>query len=333
MLNINDILYPAIEPYHTELISVSSLHTLYFEECGNPQGKPVLFIHGGPGSGVYPMHRTYFNPNHYRIILVDQRGCGKSTPHAEIRDNTLSALIADFEKIREHLRIDQWMLFGGSWGSTLALAYAQMHPSRVTELVLRGIFLGREKELRFIYQAECGASEVYPDAWEDFIALVPENERHDTISAYSKLLANENKEIQYQAAKAWSVWEANISTLFFNKNLVDTYGDPEFSLAIARIENHYFMHHLFLEANQLLRDVDKIRHIPGVIIHGRYDMCCPVTNAWELHRAWPEAELFIVPDAGHSAGEPGIALQLVKATDRFFSADKFYPRQSHNNPL
>ena len=217
----------------------------------------MLFIHGGPGGGIHPIHRTFFNPAHYRIILADQRGCGKSTPHAETRNNTLQALIADFEKLRVHLKVERWMLFGGSWGSTLALAYAQAHAARVTELVLRGIFLGREKELRFPYQQGYGASEIFPESWENFIALIPENERHDVISAYNKLLTSQDKAIQYKAAQAWSIWEANISTLFFDKKLIDFYSDPEFALAIAQIENHYFVNRLFLEPDQLLRDIDK----------------------------------------------------------------------------
>lgn len=317
MLDKNNILYPAIEPYHTERIAVSAIHTVYLEECGNPEGKPVLFIHGGPGGGTHPIHRTYFNPNHYRIILVDQRGCGNSTPHAETRDNTLQMLIADFEKIREHLEIDKWMLFGGSWGSTLALAYAEMHPLCVTELILRGIFLGREKELRFMYQEGYGASEVFPESWDKFIALVPPNERQDVMAAYSKLLTHPDKTMQYKAAQAWSTWEGSIITLFIDENLIDSFSEPEFALAFARIENHYFTHKLFLEHNQLLRDISKIRHIPATIIHGRYDMCCPVTNAWDLHKAWPEAELVIIANAGHSASEPGIARQLVQATNQY----------------
>ncbi len=311
----NNSLYPPIEPYHTEFISVSPLHTIYFEECGNPQGKPALFVHGGPGSGAKPVNRTYFDPSRYRIILVDQRGCGKSTPHAETRENTLQDLIADFEKIRTHLKIDQWMVFGGSWGSTLGLAYAETYPERVTELVLRGIFLGRQKELDFLYQH--GTSEIFPEAWEDFIALIPENERDNMMLAYQKRFNGPDKALRYKAAQAWSVWEGSISKLFYDKKFADAYGDPEFALAFACIENHYFTHQLFLEPNQLLRDAHKIRHIPGVIVHGRYDVCCPVTNAWDLHKAWPEAELHIVADAGHSATEPGIIARLVQATDRF----------------
>lgn len=307
----NDILYPPIEPYRSELFPVSALHTIYFEECGNPQGKPVLFIHGGPGGGTRPIHRRYFDPSVYRIILVDQRGCG-STPHAETRENTTQDLIADFEAVRVSLKIDRWMLFGGSWGSTLALAYAEMHAARVSEIILRGVFLGRPKELSFLYQY--GTSEIFPEAWEQFIAPIPENERSNLMVAYQQRLSSQDKSVQYKAAQAWSVWEASISTLYRDPKLVEGFSDPEFALAFARIENHYFMNQLFLEPDQLLRDVSRIRHIPAVIVHGRYDMCCPVTNAWDLHKAWPEAELHIIADAGHSMTEPGIALQLLLAT-------------------
>ncbi len=306
-------LYPVIEPYRSEFLNVSKLHSIYYEECGNPQGKPVLFVHGGPGSGIRPIHRSYFNPEQYRIILVDQRGCGKSTPHAEIRENTTWELIADFEKIRVLLKIERWMLFGGSWGSTLALAYAQRHPKHITELVLRGIFLGRPKELTFMYQF--GASEIFPEAWANFIAIIPENERSNLQLAYQQRLSSQDRSLRYKAAHAWSVWEASVSSLYPNEKLLETFGDPEFALALACIENYYFLNQLFLEPDQLLNDIHKIHHIPGVIVHGRYDMCCPVTNAWDLHKAWPAAELHIIPDAGHSATEPGIAAQLVKTTD------------------
>jgi proline iminopeptidase len=307
------ILYPVIEPYRSEFLNVSKLHTIYYEECGNPKGKPVLFIHGGPGSGTRPNHRSYFNPERYRIILVDQRGCGKSTPHAELRENSTWELIADFEKIRTLLKIDRWMLFGGSWGSTLALAYAQRHPEHISELVLRGIFLGRSKELAFMYQF--GASEIFPEAWENFIAIIPENERNNMQLAYQLRLNSQNRELRYEAAHAWSVWEGSVSSLYPNEKLIETFGDPEFALALACIENYYFSNQLFLEPNQLLNNMHKIGHIPGVIVHGRYDMCCPATNAWDLHNAWPASKLHIIPDAGHSATEPGIAEQLIKTTD------------------
>ncbi len=308
-------LYPAIEPYHSEFLNVSALHSIYYEECGNPKGKPVLFIHGGPGSGIRLIHRSYFNPERYRIILVDQRGCGKSTPHAETRENTTWKLIADFEKIRTILKIERWMLFGGSWGSTLALAYAQKYPAKITELVLRGIFLGRPKELTFMYQH--GSSEIFPEAWENFIGIIPENERDNIQLAYQKRLNSQNKALRYKAAQAWSVWEASISSLYPNEKLIEGFRDPEFALAFACIENHYFMNQLFLDPNQLLNNMHKICHIPGAIIHGRYDMCCPVSNAWDLHQAWPKAKLHIIPDAGHTATEPSITAELIRTTDHF----------------
>jgi proline iminopeptidase len=310
---LNEILYPEIEPFHTELLAVSELHKVYFEECGNPNGKPVLFVHGGPGGGIQPHYRRYFNPEIYRIILVDQRGCGKSLPHAETRENNTQLLISDFEKIRMLLKISKWQVFGGSWGSTLALAYAQAHPEVVSELVLRGIFLGRPKELDWMYQWGC--SEVFPEAWANFIKIIPEEERYDLRLAYHKRLTHTDQKIRYEAAQAWSIWEGSISKLFYDPEMVSHYGDPEFALAFARIENHYFMNDLFLTPNQLLEDVYRIRNIPTFIVHGRYDMCCPVTNAWELHQVFPEAQLNIIPDAGHSISEIGIAKKLVEITD------------------
>jgi proline iminopeptidase len=313
-ITLDSVLYPSIEPFQETFLRVSDLHTLYFEECGNPQGKPVLFIHGGPGGGIQSHYRRYFDPKIYHIILVDQRGCGKSTPHAETRENTTSLLISDFEKIRENLNIKKWQIFGGSWGSTLALAYAEAHPSVVTELVLRGIFLGRSKELDWMYQWGC--SEVFPEAWADFIQIIPEEERDNFRLAYHKKLTSPDQNTRYQAAKAWSIWEGSISKLFYDPTMVKHYGDPEFALAFARIENHYFMNDLFFTPNQLMNEVHKIKHIPTFIVHGRYDMCCPVTNAWELHQAFPESELHIIPDAGHSMSEIGIAKKLVEITNR-----------------
>ncbi|WP_150467855.1 prolyl aminopeptidase [Francisella sp. SYW-9] len=308
-------LYPDIEPYNEEFLKVSEIHTIYFEECGNPTGKPVVFIHGGPGGGISPGARQYFNPEKYRIILVDQRGCGKSTPFAELRENTTSDLINDFEKIRSKLGIDKWMIFGGSWGSTLGLAYAQAHPEVVTELVLRGIFLGRRKEISWLYQH--GASEVFPDMWEQYIAPIPEKDRGDFISAYHTLLTGDDEELKRKAAIAWSVWEGSTSKLYIDQESVDRFSDEDFSLAFARIENHFFKNQLFLEEAQLLKNAHKIRNIPGIIVQGRYDMVCPTASAWDLHKAWPEARLEIIPDAGHSATEPGIIDALVKATDSF----------------
>ncbi|MBY7734430.1 prolyl aminopeptidase [Francisella philomiragia] len=308
-------LYPEIEPYNQEFLKVSDIHTIYFEECGNPNGKPALFIHGGPGGGIQPSYRQYFNPDKYRVILVDQRGCGKSTPFAELRENTTQNLIEDFEKIRKKLNIDKWMIFGGSWGSTLGLAYAQAYPEVVTELVLRGIFLGREKELSWLYQH--GASMVFPDMWEKYIEPIPVEQRKDFISAYHSILTGDDEKLKQQAAVAWSVWEASTSKLFVDKKSIDRYGEDKFSLAFARIECHYFKNKLFIEEAQLLNEAYKIKDVPGVIVQGRYDMVCPAVSAWDLHKAWPKAELDIIADAGHSISEPGILEALVRATDKF----------------
>ncbi|AJI45318.1 prolyl aminopeptidase [Francisella tularensis subsp. novicida U112] len=308
-------MYPEIEPYNQEFLKVSDIHTIYFEECGNPNGKPALFIHGGPGGGIQPSYRQYFNPDKYRVILVDQRGCGKSTPFAELRENTTQDLIEDFEKIRKKLNIDKWMLFGGSWGSTLGLAYAQAYPEVVTELVLRGIFLGREKELSWLYQH--GASMVFPDMWEKYIEPIPVEQRKDFISAYYSILTGDDEELKQKAAIAWSVWEASTSKLFVDKKSIDRYGEDKFSLAFARIECHYFKNKLFIEEAQLLKEADKIKDIPGVIVQGRYDMVCPAVSAWDLHKVWSKAELDIIADAGHSISEPGILEALVRATDKF----------------
>ncbi|MEY8768259.1 prolyl aminopeptidase [Francisella philomiragia] len=308
-------LYPEIEPYNQEFLKVSDIHTIYFEECGNPNGKPALFIHGGPGGGIQPSYRQYFNPDKYRVILVDQRGCGKSTPFAELRENTTQNLIEDFEKIRKKLNIDKWMLFGGSWGSTLGLAYAQAYPEVVTELVLRGIFLGREKELSWLYQH--GASMVFPDMWEKYIEPIPVEQRKDFISAYHSILTGDDEKLKQQVAVAWSVWEASTSKLFVDKKSIDRYGEDKFSLAFARIECHYFKNKLFIEEAQLLNEAYKIKDIPGVIVQGRYDMVCPAVSAWDLHKVWPKAELDIIADAGHSISEPGILEALVRATDKF----------------
>ena len=312
---LDTVLYPPLLPYREEWVKVSDLHTVHYEECGTQKGKPVLFVHGGPGGGIRPDHRRYFNPQKYRIILVDQRGCGKSTPHAELRENTTQHLIQDFETIRTLLGIDQWMILGGSWGTTLGLAYAEAHPERVTEIILRGIFLGHSEELKWMYQ--WGAHEIFPDYWENYIAEIPEDERHDMMLAYHKRLTSDDLKTRQKAARAWSIWEACISKLYPDTAMMDSFGEDEFSIAFARIESHYFQNHLFLKPTQLLDDAHKLRGIPGVIIHGRYDICCPVRNAWLLHRAWPEAELNIIPDAGHSMSEPGIAKTLIATTDRF----------------
>lgn len=308
-------LYPPIEPYKNECLKVSQIHTIHYEECGNPRGKPVLFVHGGPGGGIETVYRQYFNPEKYRVILVDQRGSGKSTPHAELRENTTQHLIADMEQVREYAGVEQWLVFGGSWGSTLGLAYAQAHPDRVSGLILRGIFLCRDEEIRWFYQD--GADRIFPDYWEQFLAPIPPGKRYDLLQAYYQRLTSDDPAVRQEAARAWSVWEGSTSKLLFDEKAVSRFGQDEFSLAFARIECHYFVHNAFLEENQLLRDIEKIRHIPAVIVQGRYDIVCPLTSAWDLHRAWPEAAFHVIPDAGHSITEPGIVDRLVEATDRF----------------
>ena len=309
-------LYPEIEPYDSGMLAVSPLHTLYYEQCGNPRGKPVVFLHGGPGAGCNPKTRRFFDPAHYRIVQFDQRGCGRSTPHAELTDNTTWHLVADIERLREHLHIERWQVFGGSWGSTLALAYAQAHPQRVTELVLRGIFLLRRWELEWFYQKGCDA--IYPDAWEPYIEHIPAGERGDLIGAYYRRLTGTDAAVRLAAAKAWSTWEGGTSYLLQNPDYIASTGADEFALQFARIECHYFVHGGFFECDdQLLRDAHRLKNIPAVIVQGRYDVVCPLRSAWDLHRAWPEAELRIVADAGHSALEPGNTHELVEATDRF----------------
>jgi proline iminopeptidase len=309
-------LYPEIEPYRTGRLKVSDLHEIYFEECGNPKGKPVLFVHGGPGGGTDPNQRRFFDPDAYRIILFDQRGCGKSTPYAELRENTTWDLVRDMERLRGELGIDKWQVFGGSWGSTLALAYAETHPERVTELVLRGIFLLRKREIDWFYQE--GASYLFPDAWEDYLAPIPESERGDLLHAYYERLTSSDAKVRQEAARAWSVWEARTSCLMPNEELIRKNAGDEYSLAFARIECHYFVNKAFMQRDgQLLDDVGKIRHIPAVIVQGRYDVVCPMESAWALHKAWPEADFRIVQDAGHAAAEPGTLHELVSATDRF----------------
>ncbi|MFC4762270.1 prolyl aminopeptidase [Dyella koreensis] len=309
-------LYPEIEPFDSGMLKVSDLHTLYYEQSGNPHGKPVVFLHGGPGGGTNPKYRRFFDPKVYRIVLFDQRGCGRSTPHAELTDNTTWHLVSDIERLREHLGIDRWQVFGGSWGSTLALAYAQTHPDKVTELVLRGIFMLRRWELEWFYQKGCDA--LYPDAWETYLSVIPEVERGDLMSAYYRRLTSSDARVRVEAARAWSVWEGATSYLYPDPDHIASSGEDEFALAFARIECHYFVHGGFFEHDdQLLRNVERIRKIPAVIVQGRYDVVCPMRSAWDLHRAWPEADLRIVPDAGHSALEPGITAELVEATDRF----------------
>jgi proline iminopeptidase len=310
--------YPPIRPYNSGFLRVSPVHEIYYEESGNPKGKPVVFLHGGPGGGTDAKMRQFFNPKRYRIVLFDQRGSGKSKPSASLVDNTTWHLIADIETIREHLKIDKWQVFGGSWGSTLALAYAQKHPERCTELVLRGIFLLRKSELDWFYQDPLGAGSLFPDLWEDYLAPLSESERADCVSSFYKRLTSDNRDTLLEAARAWSIWESALSYIKMNTNYVKRANDAEFAAAFARIECHYFINGGFLDRpNQLLEDVHKIRHIPTVIVQGRFDVVCPARSAWDLHKAWPEADLRIVPDAGHSAFEPGTARELIKATDRF----------------
>ncbi len=309
-------LYPEIEPFDSGFLKVSALHTLYYEQSGNPNGKPVVFLHGGPGGGTNAKCRRFFDPAVYRIVLFDQRGCGKSTPHAELTDNTTWDLVADIERLREHLAIGRWQVFGGSWGSTLALAYAQTHPDRVTELVLRGIFMLRRWELEWFYQKGCDA--LYPDAWETYLNAIPEVEHGDLMSAYHRRLTSPDAKMRTAAARAWSVWEGATSFLWQDKSHIESSAEDEFALAFARIECHYFVNGGFFEHDdQLLRNVERIRTIPAVIVQGRYDVVCPLRSAWDLHRAWPEADLHVVQDAGHSAFESGILHELVEATDRF----------------
>lgn len=309
-------LYPAIKPYRTGYLKVADVHEIYFEECGNPQGKPALFVHGGPGAGCNADARRFFDPDAYRIILFDQRGCGRSKPHASLEDNTTWHLVADMEQLREHLGVAKWLVFGGSWGSTLALAYSQTHPGRVTELVLRGIFLLTQFELRWFYQE--GASALFPDRWEQYVAPIPEKERGDLIRAFHSRLTSSDRAKQIAAARAWSMWEAATSYLHIDEKHVHKWSDEDFAIAIARIECHYFVNRGFFEReDQLLHNVDRIRDIPAVIVQGRYDVVCPMQTAWALHRAWPEADFHIIPDAGHSGFEPGIVHELITATDRF----------------
>jgi proline iminopeptidase len=309
-------LYPDIEPYDSGFLQVSPLHRIYYEQCGNPAGKPVVFLHGGPGAGCNAKSRRFFDPARYRIVLFDQRGCGRSTPHAELTDNTTWRLVDDIERIREHLRIARWQVFGGSWGSTLALAYAEAHPHKVTELILRGIFMLRRWELEWFYQKGCDA--IFPDAWEGYLAAIPTVERADLMGAYYRRLTSPDVAVRAAAAKAWSIWEGGTSFLHPSAEYVAATGADEFALAFARIECHYFVHGGFFDSDdQLLRDAHKLKSIPAVVVQGRYDVVCPLRSAWDLHRAWPEADLRIVGDAGHSALEPGITHELICATDRY----------------
>jgi len=307
-------LFPEIKPYQTHRLAVDPPHELYLEESGNPDGIPVLFVHGGPGMGSQPRNRCFFDPERYRIVLFDQRGAGRSTPHAELAGNDTQALVADMERIREFLGIERWVLFGGSWGSTLSLVYAETFPSRVLAMVLRGIFLVRREDLVWFYQH--GASRVFPDHWQEYLEQIPEEEHDDLMGAYHRRLAGENEIARMAAAKAWSLWEANCATLRPNHEVVERYADPHTALATARIEAHYFVNDAFLVDGQILANAHRLADIPGYIVHGRYDMICPVDNAFALHAAWPAAELQIIRDAGHSATEPGITDALVRATQQ-----------------
>ena len=309
-------LYAPIEPYEDGKLAVSSLHTLRYELCGNLEGTPVVFLHGGPGGGTVPDHRRFFDPAAYRIVVFDQRGAGKSTPHAALDENTTWNLVADIERLRAHLGIDRWVVFGGSWGSTLALAYAETHPERVRALVLRGIFLCRPKEIHWFYQE--GASAIFPDRFAEYVEPIPEAERRDLLHAYYRRLTSEDEGVRLAAARAWSVWEGSTLRLIPDPKVIAEFEEPHKAVALARIECHYFVHNAFFATHDwLIEHVGAIRRIPGVIVQGRYDVICPAMSAWDLHQAWPEADLVIVPDAGHHALEPGIVDALVAATDRF----------------
>jgi len=311
-------LYDPIEPYDSGHLQVSPVHELYYEQCGNPNGKPVVFLHGGPGAGLIADYRRFFDPKAYRVILFDQRGAGRSRPHASVDDNTTWHLVQDIEQVREHFGVEQWLVFGGSWGSTLALAYAESNPERVRALVLRGIFLCRPKEIRWFYEESQGASAIFPDKWEEYVRIIPEAERGDMIRAYYRRLTSDDPAVCLEAARAWSIWEASALKLLPDQSLIDDFSGPDIALALARIECHYFVNNSFFETeNYLLEHVDRIRDIPSVIVHGRYDMVCPFMSAWDLHRAWPEATLRVIADAGHAANEPGIADALIEATDSF----------------
>jgi len=309
-------MYPPITPYRHGFLDTGDGHRVYWELCGNPEGRPAIFLHGGPGSGCSPTHRRLFDPERYNVLLFDQRGCGRSTPHASLENNTTWHLVADIERLRQEiLETDRALVFGGSWGSTLALAYAETHPEHVSALIVRGIFTVRKKELHWFYQE--GASWLFPDLWEHYLAPIPEEERGDLIAAYRKRLTSPDRSEQLRAAHAWSLWEDSTITLLPNTAHRQSHVGDDAALAFARIENHYFVHGGFMEEGQLLRDTHKLHGIPGVIIQGRYDVCTPARSAWDLHKAWPQAEFHLVDDAGHAFDEPGILKRLLAATDRF----------------
>jgi proline iminopeptidase len=310
------MIYKAIDPFNTFYLSVSSLHTIFIEESGNPKGKPVIFLHGGPGGGIEPIYRQYFDPNVWRIIIFDQRGCGKSTPHAELKENTTWDLVDDIEKIRKTLNINSWVIFGGSWGSTLSLTYAITHPKRCKALILRGIFLLRKVEIDWFYQNGC--SFIYPDEWENYISIIPKNKRDDLVKSYYEKLTSNNKSIRIKAATTWSKWEASTSKLIQNKKSLHHFDNPEIAEAFARIECHYFINKGFFEYDGwILDNINKIENIPNVIIQGRYDVVCPMKSAWDLHTRWPKSNLVIIPNAGHSMLEKGIQEKLIEYTNIF----------------
>ncbi len=311
----DDLLYPAMEPFETGYLHVGDGHLIYWERCGNPHGKPAVFLHGGPGSGCSENHRRLFDPAHYCLLLFDQRGCGRSMPHASLRANTTWHLVLDMERLRRLFGIEKWLVFGGSWGSTLALAYAETHPERVSELIVRGIFTVRRKELLWYYQE--GASWIFPEYWEDFIRPIPISERHDLMSAYRRRLVGPDRILRDEAAYAWSSWEGRTITLRPNEFMTAQHDEPHFARAFARIENHYFIHGGFFSEGQLLENAHRLHGIPGVIVQGRYDMATPSKTAWDLHQAWPQATFHLIPDAGHAYSEPGILKALLSATDSF----------------
>lgn len=306
-------LYPPIRPYNAFMLKVDAPHEIYVEECGNPEGLPILFVHGGPGGGCTEDHRRFFDPTIYRIILFDQRGCGRSKPHICLEGNTTQKLMEDMEKIREQLGIDKWILFGGSWGSTLSLVYAQTYPERVTAMILRGIFLNRNHDVNWLFSGE-GANKIYPDFWEEFLSVLPEAQRHNPLIAYHEMLTGEDEVTRMAAAKHWSSWEGHCATLEPDKHVMEHMNDPHHALSLAIIECHYFINNCFLEPDQILRNIHLMQHIPGIIVHGRYDMVCALDNAWTLHNAWQNSELHIIRDAGHAGSEPGIVDALVRAT-------------------
>ncbi len=307
--------YPEIKPYATHQLQVDAVHALYIEESGEPEGIPVIFLHGGPGAGCEPNQRRFFDPNKYRIILFDQRGCGRSAPHAELEGNDTWNLVSDIESIRELLGVNSWLVFGGSWGSTLALAYAETHPDRVLGLVLRGIFLCRPREIGWFYQQ--GANRIFPDYWQEYLSVIPESERDDMLSAYYSRLTGADEIARMAAAKAWSIWEARTASIMPNRELIEHFGDPHVALSLASIECHYFINNAFLQPDQLLDNADRLADVPGIIIHGRHDLICPLESAWALHQAWPNSDLRIIEGAGHAATEPAITKALIQATDYF----------------